>query len=117
MKSKVQYNDFVGTSAADLSDFYLNSIENYLIENFSKFDPQRFKCQGCTISVSGQLPSPKASIDFVCFDREQNKYVKLCPLKDMTMDDVFSIFKRFNVVIGKDMEDIEVKDEDWIDLE
>lgn len=117
MKAKVQYNDFVGTSAADISDFYHNSIENYLIENFSKYDPQRFMCQGCSIYVSGQLPTPKASIDFVCFDREQKKYVKLCPLKDMKMDDVFSLFKRFQVVIGKDMESIEVNDNDWIDLE
>ena len=44
------------------------------------------------------------------------KYVRLCPLRDMKFDEVFSLFKRFNVVIGNGMEEIEVKDEDWIDL-
>lgn len=116
MKAKVQYNDFVGTAAADISDFHNNSIEDFLVKEFPKYDKQRYDCKGCTINISGQLPSPIVSIHFVCFDKEEMKYVRLCPLKDMKFDDVFSLFKRFNVVIGKDMEDIEVKDEDWIDL-
>ena len=117
MKAKVQYNDFCGTAAADISDFYNNSVEDFLVKEFPKYDKQRYNCYGCTINISGQNSSPIVSINFVCFDKEQNKFVKLCPLKDMAFDEIFSLFKRFHVVIGKGMEEIEVKDEDWIDLE
>lgn len=117
MKAKTQYNDYVGTAAADISDFHNNSIEDYLVNEFPKYDKQRYNCYGCTIDVSGQYSNPIASINFVCFDKEQMKFVKLCPLKDMTIGEVFSLFKRFHAVIGKGIEDIEVKDDDWIDLE
>lgn len=117
MKANVQYNDLVGTAAADVSDFYQNSLENYLQEKFSKFDAKRYNCYGCTINVSGQNTKPVIVIHFVCYDKEQRKYVKLCPHKDMHLDEVFSLFKRFNVVIGNDIEGIDVKGEDWIELE
>ena len=32
MIASVQYNDLRGTAAADVSDFYMNSLQNYLIE-------------------------------------------------------------------------------------
>ena len=32
MIASVQYNDLRGTAAADVSDFYMNSLKNYLIE-------------------------------------------------------------------------------------
>ena len=35
MIASVQYNDLRGTAAADVSDFYMNSLQNYLIENLS----------------------------------------------------------------------------------
>ena len=117
MKAEVQYNDLVGTAAADISDFHNNSVEDFLVKEFPKYDKQRYNCYGGTINISGQNPSPIVSINFVCFDKEQNKFVNLCPLKDMAFDEVFSLFKRFHVVIGIGMEAIEVKDEDWIDLE
>ena len=116
MKAKAQYNDFVGTAAADISDFHDHSIEDFLVKEFPKFDKHRYGCKGCAINISGQYTSPIVSIHFICFDKEQMKYVRLCPLRDMKFDEVFSLFKRFNVVIGNGMEEIEVKDEDWIDL-
>ena len=30
MIASVQYNDLRGTAAADVSDFYMNSLQNYL---------------------------------------------------------------------------------------
>ena len=116
MKAKVQYNDFVGTASADISDSHNHSIEDFLAKELPQYDKLRYNCKGCTINISGQNPSPIVSIHFVCFDKEQMKYVRLCPLKDMKFDEVFSLFKRFNVVIGNGIEEIEVKDEDWIDL-
>lgn len=34
MKAKVQYNDLVGTAAADISDYYRNSLQVYLKATF-----------------------------------------------------------------------------------
>jgi hypothetical protein len=41
MKATVQYNDLVGTAAADISDFYNNSLQEYLQKRFPKYDSGR----------------------------------------------------------------------------
>lgn len=38
MKATVQYNDLVGTAAADISDFYNYSLQEYLQKRFPKYD-------------------------------------------------------------------------------
>ena len=53
MKADVQYNDFVGTAAADISDYLGSKYGDYL-ESFAKhfaIDRKRFKTIG--ISVYG----------------------------------------------------------------
>lgn len=49
MKATVQYNDLVGTAAADISDFYNNSLHAYLQKRFPKYASGRFSCIGCDI--------------------------------------------------------------------
>ena len=117
MKASVQYNDFVGSAAADVSDFYHSSLQNYLIKSYEQYDGDRFDCKGCTIFVSGQHEEPKGNIAFVCFDKVENKYVKFCPYVDLSLNEIFSLFKRFEIVIGKkDIEGIEVANDDYLDL-
>ena len=38
MEASVQYNDFTGTAAADISDYYLNSMNEYLKRRYPSFD-------------------------------------------------------------------------------
>lgn len=116
MKASVQYNDLVGTSAADVSDFHQTSLQNYLVKSYDQYDGDRYDCKGCTIWISGQQEIPQGNIAFVCFDNVENKYVKFCPETDFSLDDIFSLFKRFEVVIGNNIEDIEVDGEDYLDL-
>lgn len=117
MKASVQYNDLVGSAAADVSDTYHSSLQNYLVQSYEQYDRERYDCKGCTIWVSGQLEKPKGNIAFVCFDKVENKYVKFYPEVDLSLDDIFSLFKRFEVVIGKEnIKNIEFDNDDYLDL-
>lgn len=116
MKASVQYNDFEGSAAADASDFYQNSLQNYLVKSYKQYDEDRYVCIGCTLFVSGQQDIPQGTIRFVCFDKVENKYVKFCPEAELSLNDIFSLFKRFEVVIGKNIEGIKVDSEDYLDL-
>lgn len=116
MKASVQYDDLVGTSAADVSDVYKASLQNYLVGSYESYDGDRYVCCGCKVYVFGQDEKPSGNIAFICWDKVDKKYVSLNPLKDLTLDDIFALFKRFEVVIGNDMESIEVDSDDYLDL-
>lgn len=117
MIAKVQYNDLTGTAAADISDFSLNSLEKYLTDHFENYDTERYFCVGCRLNLGGQT-STTVSIRFICLDKEEHKYVYLCPVDDINYEEAFSLFKRFDVVLGSNesISEIVVSDEDWRDL-
>lgn len=117
MIASVQYNDLRGTAAADVSDFYQNSLQKYLSETFATYDSERYVCLGCTIWISGQLPKISISVSYVCWDKQNDKYIRFRPLRDITVEEVFSMFKRFEVVIGQDINDVETNDDDTLYLE
>ena len=52
MKASVQYNDIVGTAAADVSDFFNNNLQFYLKSLFKNFDSDRYRCDGCRLYMS-----------------------------------------------------------------
>lgn len=66
--------------------------------------------------VSGQRETPSLSLSFLCWDKIAEKFVRFYPKKDIDLNDAFSIFKRFEVVIGTDVNDIEVNGDDFLDL-
>lgn len=117
MIAKVQYNDLTGTAAADITDFSLNSLEKYLTDHFDNYDTGRYFCVGCRLYIAGQS-SNTVSIRFICLDKEEHKYVYLCPLEDMSYEEAFSLFKRFDIVLGSNegIRDINISDEDWREL-
>lgn len=101
MKASVQYNDFLGTAAADISDSLSLLDGNYLkaIGKYFKLDDSRFEPVG--ISFFG---TDHFHISLLCLDK-----VKSSPAKDyivkMSMDvkderDILRIlFKRLQVVV------------------
>ena len=115
MKASVQYNDLVGTAAADVSDFHNNHLQFYLKNTFNGYDDTRYKCEGCRISMSDH--SDYANVHFICYDNQKEKYVYFTPLKELTLKDMVSMFKRFDIVIGQDIDTIQVDGDDWLDLE
>ena len=113
MKANVQYNDLRGTAAADVSDFYRNSLQTYLTDSYKGYDVERYYCEGFTMWASDC--SKTVNVGFVCRDKKEGKYVKFVP-EDYTFDRLFELFKRFNVVMGTNIESVEVSDDDWIEL-
>ena len=106
MKATVQYNDLVGTAAADISDFYNNSLQAYLQKRFPKYDSGRFSCVGCDVFLGGQGTN-HGTISFICLDKVENKYVRMRSQNGWTVEEVISIFKRLSIVIGKGIHEIE----------
>mgnify|MGYP000137004518 FL=1 len=117
MKAKTQYNDIKGTAAADVSDHQMNSLQYYLEKTYPNYDSERYVCRGCSIWIGGQDVVPKMDIRFVCEDSLDHKYVAFSPKKEMSIEEILSLFKRFNIVMGKDIDDIEVNDDDNFELE
>ncbi len=113
MKANVQYNDLRGTAAADVSDFYHNSLQTYLADSYKGYDDERYYCEGFTMWASDS--SKTVNVGFVCFDKNEGKYVKFVP-DNYSFDRLFELFKRFNVVMGSDIEDVDISDNDWLDL-
>ena len=101
MKADVQYNDFVGTAAADISDF-LGSKYGDDLESFGKYfkvDETRFKVIG--ISIYG---TDSFYISFLCVDKIKSTFDKEHIVK-MSVDiknekDILDfLFKRLHIVL------------------
>ena len=116
MIASVQYNDLVGTAAADVADGCMNSLQQYLSDTYQQYNAERYVCRGCTMFVSGQREIPFLSLSFLCWDKIAEKFVRFYPKMDIGFNEAFSIFKRFEVVIGTDVNDIEVNGDDYLDL-
>lgn len=98
MKASVQYNDFIGTSAADISDH----------ENLNQFlssrgvDINRYDSIGASF-YAGYSDSFYASI--ICIDKQKSTnekpYIVSISFEDeFDKDEFFDLFKRFNVMIS-----------------
>ncbi|OJV32035.1 MAG: hypothetical protein BGO29_00945 [Bacteroidales bacterium 36-12] len=99
MKADVQYNDFVGTSAADISDF--SHLNDFL--SARGVDTSRYDSIGARF-YAGYSHSFSASI--ICVDKEtstpNNPYIVTIRFENkFEKDEFFDLFKRFNVVILK----------------
>lgn len=101
MKADVQYNDFVGTAAADISDF-LGSKYGDNLESFGKYfkiDETRFKVIG--ISIYG---TDSFSISFLCIDKlksteEKEHLVSMSIDIENEKDILHYLFKRLHIVL------------------
>lgn len=108
MKASVQYNDFKGTAAADISDsisvnFGGDTLESF--SNFFKIDKKRFKIVG--ISFYG---TDRPSISLLCVDLVQSNKDKE-HIVSMSLDwnhkkhPLEVLFKRFDVVLHEKFDD------------
>ena len=64
----------------------------------------------------GKNAKPHITVSYICWDRDQYKYVRFYPSTDLTFEEIFSMFKRFEVVMGTDINEVEVNEDDTLDL-
>mgnify|MGYP000741847671 CR=1 FL=1 len=99
MKARVSYEDFIGTSSADISDH--SDLKQFLVTR--GVDVERYVAIGASF-YAGYSDFFSASI--ICIDNEQStenkKYiVKIGFEEDFDKDEFFDLFKRFNVVVTR----------------
>jgi len=107
VKADVQYNDFVGTAAADISDFpgskYGDNLESF--GKYFKLDANRFHVIG--ISIFG---TDDHYISLLCVDKKRstiNKEHIVSMSIDITEDKDFLsfLFKRLHIVLYSQFDD------------
>lgn len=107
MKEDVSYNDFVGTAAADISDF-LGSKFGDDLESFGKYfkiDETRFRVIG--ISIYG---TDSFYLSFLCVDKQKSTETKEHLVK-MSIDienekEILDfLFKRLQIVLHSKFDD------------
>lgn len=114
MKARVQYNDFTGTAAADISDYYFNSIDEYIHSLSENYDTSRYHCEGCEFWVAG---TDKLGIVFYCYDILEKRIVPMSFNKFFKCGELFSMFKRLSIVIGRNIEEMPQPDTETIFLD
>lgn len=94
MKAEVQYNDFIGTAAADGSDWL--SLGEYLQKK--GVDTERYE----PIGAEFYHGEGYFGASIICKDNqsnEPNKAVKISFEEGLNQEEFFNLFKRFNVII------------------
>lgn len=101
MKADVQYNDFVGTAAADISDAlgskYGDHLESY--GKYFKIDESRFEVVG--LSIYG---TDEPYVSLVCVDKQKSTptkehIVKMSIEIENPKDTLDFLFKRLHIVL------------------
>ncbi len=114
MKADVQYNDFIGTAAADISD-YLGSNFGDRLKSFGKFfkiDEERFTVIG--ISIFG---TDRFFISLLCVDKDrttsQKEHIVSIHIDVEDEREILDIlFKRLHIVLHSKF-DRKYKDMDY----
>lgn len=105
IKASTQYDDFVGTAAADISDSI--HLEDYLSAN--GVDTERYQVIGVEFFAEY---SEFISVRCICVDKESQEIKTIGFEKKITKDEFFNLFKRFNVIVTKKYIDIEGREMD-----
>lgn len=100
MKATVQYNDFVGTAAADIRDGL--DLSEYIMRK--GVDTKRYEPIGAEF-FSGEHFFRAHIICVDKFAEDSKKAVKFSFKEDLSDEEFFGLFKRFRVIITKKYED------------
>lgn len=96
MKATVQYNDFVGTAAADISDH--TDLSRYL-EHIG-VDVDHYLPVGIRFYSSDYgMEDNTVNFSIICRNSETDKLVEIREDKKQTFRNFISLFKRFNVIV------------------
>ncbi len=110
MEAKVKYNYFKGTAAADWNDKKFTDFNLDECLKSSGVDLERYEKVGFRLNT---YTTKSFDLSVILLDKSiaDRKYLIEMHLKDVKIDDLFDIFKRFEVVLfdaNKDYSDIEI---------
>ena len=116
MKASTQYNDFIGTAAADISDH--SNLKDFLSSR--GVDADRYEPIGASF-YHGYADFFNGSI--ICVDRQKTTDIKPFIVQlhfeaEFTHEEFFDLFKRFNVIVSNKYnghQDREIDEEITID--
>lgn len=94
MKAKVQYNDFVGTAAADKSDH--TDLTKYL--QSKGVDTDMYKPVGARLNFGD---SGSVYFDIICENTQTRELIKLGESGVQSFEEFASLFKRFEIIVTK----------------
>jgi hypothetical protein len=109
MEANVQYNDFVGTAAADIE------------ENFKNLNDVLSECGVDTTRYEGIGAKFDGGVSIICIDKQKTTngkpYIVSIDLDDeFTQEDFFDLFKRFQLILwSKYHEECEIDEELTLD--
>lgn len=104
MEANVQYNDFKGTAAADISDQFVNSMDEYLSFKSTKYDKNKYRCIGCELHPYGLN---KLDAVFYCKDLTTRQIVPMRFNQEFSVSELCVMFKRMSIVIGENIAEVE----------
>ena len=106
MKASVQYNDYLGTTAADRSDYLETNISQLteIIINSFKIPVETNDYEYVGVSVYG-TDVEDVSATFYFRNKETKEFVKFFK-SSVAMQMVLNLFKRFEFQVGTHLEDI-----------
>lgn len=114
MKATVQYNDYLGTAAADIADEFVNSMDEYLAIRSKHFCKDKYHCVGCELRPYG---INKLDVEFYCRDLKTGQIVPMRFTQQFDLTELLVIFKRFTVVIGEQIDGVEAPQTDTVYLD
>jgi hypothetical protein len=114
MEAIVQYNDFIGTVAADQNGYA--TLEGFLQEK--NIDSHRYQCIGVKFFASSK---DYFSMGVMCMDRrktndKENPYIVSIDFEnEIDKDEFFDLFKRFEAIIynrySTEYQDFDIEEE------
>lgn len=114
MRAKVQYNDYEGTAAADIADEFINSMDEYLSLRSKQFNKAKYHCVGCELRPYG---IDKLDVEFYCRNLQTRQIVTMRFNSEFKLTDLLVMFKRFAVVMGEHIEDVDTTQSETIYLD
>lgn len=106
MKATLTHEDLQGTVAAEVTENYHHSLQEYMEKHLQGFDTQRYYCRGCRIGwKKGQ---ERFTLQFACFDKAERHYV-LFVTDDQPLTELPQIFTEMQIVLGVQMGEVFVE--------
>lgn len=107
MKAKVQYNDYVGTVAADKCDSFVDESQAMVKDVFQKFNIDDNFRDYTFVGISVCGTNCDEMLVTLLFKQCTTQEIVKCKRESIPIQDVLDLFKRFEFQVGDGLERID----------